>query len=1018
MSKESFTGNEIAIIGASGGFPGADGIDEYWENIIGGSDCISHYSKEELKAEGLSPELLEQKNYVRAKGEVRDMTVFDADFFGITPQEAEIMDPQHRMFLECAWEALENAGYCTERHAGIIGVYAGKSVSSYLYQNIFPQLRQMLTMGNLQAAIGNDKDSVTSTISYHMNLKGPSVTIQSSSSTSLVAVCIACQSLLTYQCDMALAGGISVGPPNKCGYLYETGGIMSRDGHTRPFDDASSGFVPGNGYGLVVLKRLDEALADRDHIYAVIKGYAVNNDGSEKISYTAPSVDAHAGVIALAQAMAEVKADTIEYVEAHGTGTRLGDPIEVAAYRKAFALSTQKKSFCALGSVKANIGHLDCAAGVAGLIKVMLALHHQMIPPHINIERVNSEIDFANSPFYINREARRWEKPNGPRRAAVSSLGMGGTNAHVVLEEAPAVSRTPRDGENHILLLSAKTQYAFDENRRRLLAYLQAHRTDNISDASYTLAVGRKPFFYRKAIVCDSADDAIQKLSDGTSFVKCRYNNRRIVFMFPGQGTQYVRMTKGLYENDAAFRDEIDRCAHLINAEINLDIRAIIVSGVTSEDTLHMTQVTQPALFAVEYALGRKLITLGLSPSAMIGHSLGEYAAAAIAGIFSLEDAVKLVCVRSKMMQEVAPGAMTVVGLSPEKLRVVIGDVSLAAINAPEQCVITGTREEIAEAENKLALANVFHKRLKISHAFHSKMFIGMSYQYKEFMNGIKLHKPSIPFISCLTGSLIADAQAVDREYWRRHIVEPVRFGEGIARLLRDESNLFVEVGVGHTLCNLLNMSDQCRQDSAAVSLVRNVKEAVSDEVFFLGALAQLWTHGADIDWHMFYADSQCGRIPMPSYAFDRSRYWIEADLSFHEARQKVREGYDAPTREAWEEDNKIVYHERPRLQSTYEAPANDTERVIVSMLEDLLKIKPIGINDNFFALGGRSLLALRFISIINDSFDISLNINDFFSKETIKDLSDSVDTLLRERSKDLLEEIWEEMMDGVSHEG
>jgi acyl transferase domain-containing protein len=598
--------NGVAVIGMAGRFPGAGSIDEFWENLVNGVDSIRFYKDEELIEAGVEPGALNHPDYVKAKGEVGNVDMFDASFFGINPREAEVTDPQHRMLLECAWEAMEHAGYDSGKYDGPIGVYAGKSMDYYLLLNVYPYIKKEISAGSLQAAIGNDKDSLTTLISYRLNLTGPAITIQTSSSTSLVAICVACQSLLTYQCDIALAGGITAGPPIKSGYLYQEGGIWAPDGHCRAFSAGAKGFVPGCGMGLTVLKRLEDAVREGDTIWAVIKGFAVNNDGSNKVSYSAPSVDAQAVVVAQAQAAAGVHPETIQYIETHGTGTHLGDPIEITALTQAFRARTDKKHFCAVGSVKSNLGHLDNAAGAAGLIKVALSLKHREIPASLHFDKPNPGIDFENSPFFVNTETREWITGGTPRRAGVTSLGMGGTNAHVILEEAPEPGPPGESREWQLLMLSAKTPAALEEMTGNLLDYLRENSVNAekpgfcLADAAYTLQVGRRDFNRRRVALCRDAGFVLENLTPGLLFGSgCEFVNRPVVFMFSGQGAQYVNMGKGLYESEPVFKENMDTCAGILEPLLGMDLRGLIQA-----DTDNAAGVVYDRIFAGPYVDG------------------------------------------------------------------------------------------------------------------------------------------------------------------------------------------------------------------------------------------------------------------------------------------------------------------------------------------------------------------------------------------------------------------------------
>src|SRR5689334_704855 len=666
----------IAIVGMAGRFPGARNLDEFWRNLHDGVEAISSFSEEELRAAGIDSALLRDPAYVKAGGILEDIELFDASFFGINHREAEMMDPQHRVFLECAWEALENAGYNSDSYDARIGVYAGHGLTSYLLSNLYSNRQSIWALSGGQSLLGNEKDYLSTRVSYKLNLSGPSISVQTACSTSLVAVHLACQSLLNGECSMALAGGVTISVPQKAGYKYEEGGIMSPDGHCRTFDASAKGTVAGSGVGIVVLKRLEDALASGDTIHAVIKGSAINNDGSQKAGYTAPSIEGQAAVISEALHMAGVEAATIGYVEAHGTGTVLGDPIEVAALTQAFRAGTDAKEFCAIGSVKSAIGHADTAAGVAGLIKTVLALKHKQLPPSLHFEVPNPGIDFADSPFYVNAKLGEWTSNGTPRRAGISSFGIGGTNAHVIVEEAPDGAAAGTVRPLHLITLSAKTAGALATSAGNLAAHLRQHPELNVADVAHTLQRGRKAFDHRLVVVCRDLDEAVAALEAQDARVVTSVqetNDHPVLFMFPGQGAQHPGMSAELYEVEPAFRKQIDLCSELLRPHLGCDLRSLLYPSQENFDEagerLKQTMFTQPALFVVEYALAKLWLSWGVRPRAMIGHSIGEYVAACLAGVLSLEDALMLVAMRGRLMQSTPPGAMIAVPLPDGELR-------------------------------------------------------------------------------------------------------------------------------------------------------------------------------------------------------------------------------------------------------------------------------------------------------------------------------------------------------------
>ena len=877
--------DEIAIVGMTGRFPGAKNIEEFWQNLRSGVESIYFFSDEELLSSGIDPARLSQPQYVKAGAVLEDIELFDASFFDFSPKEAQITDPQHRLFLECANEALEGAGYDSQTYTGRIGVYAGVSLSTYFLSNIYTNPKVIESVGNYRTSIGNSKDFLPTYVSYKLNLKGPSINVQTACSTSLVAIHLACQSLLNGESDIALAGGVSIQVPHKAGYRYQEGGIMSPDGHCRAFDAKAQGTISGNGVGIVVLKRLEDALADGDFIHAVIKGSAINNDGSLKVGYTAPSIDGQAKVISEALAMARVEPETISYVETHGTGTILGDPIEIAALTQAFR-TTDKKNFCAIGSVKTNIGHLDAAAGVAGLIKTVLSLKHKEIPSSLHFQEPNPKIDFANSPFYVNSTLSEWNTNGTPCRAGVSSFGIGGTNAHVILEEAPVSEPSTSSLSWQLLVLSAKTASALETATANLVQHLKQHPNLNLADVAYTQCVGRRAFDYRRIMVCHNLDDAVKVLEPlDPQQVFTHYTEpcaRQVAFMFPGQGAQYVDMGRELYETEPIFTEQIDDCCERLISYLGLDLRTLLYPDVEQKEAatqqLKQTHITQPALFVIEYALAQLWITWGIRPSAMIGHSIGEYVAACLAGVFSLEEALVLVATRGRLMQQLPSGTMMAVPLSAQEIEPLLSEkLSLAAINGPDLCVVSGVQETVDDFQKQLTEQGVDCRRLHTSHAFHSQMMDSILEPFQEQVSKISLNSPKIPFVSNVTGTWITAAQATDPKYWARHLRQTVRFSEGIAELLQQSERILLEVGPGKTLSTLANK--QKAAGMVVLSSLRHPENQQSDVAFLLNTLGRFWLEGINVDWSEFYAHEQRHRIPLPTYPFERKRYWIEPIL-------------------------------------------------------------------------------------------------------------------------------------------
>ncbi|MEO1005462.1 MAG: type I polyketide synthase, partial [Cyanobacteria bacterium J06638_38] len=890
-----------------------------WQNLHNEVESISFFSDDELTTMGVDSAMLSNPKYVKASGVLSDIELFDASFFNFAPPEAEVTDPQHRLFLECAWSALEDAGYDSERYKGRIGVYAGAGMSSYLFNNLSlnPETTNLTDL--FQLLIGNDKDFVTTKASFHLNLTGPSVNVGTACSTSLVAVHMGCQSLLNYQCDVVLAGGVSVKVPQKSGYLYQDGMILSPDGHCRAFDAQAQGTILGSGLGIVVLKRLEDALADGDCIHAVIKGSAINNDGSLKAGYTAPSINSQAAVILEAQALAGIDSDTITYIEAHGSGTPLGDPIEIAALTQAFSTSTNKRGFCAVGSVKTNIGHLDSAAGIAGLIKTVLALKNKQIPPSLNFDNPNPKIDFANSPFYVNTKLSQWEANDTPRRAGVSSFGIGGTNAHVVLEEAPLLMNSVASRPWQLLILSAKTSSVLEKATLNLAKHLEQNLELNLADVAYTLQLGRREFDYRRVVVCQDMKDAIGALRDPKRVLTSikEVNERPVAFMFTGLGTHYLNMGLELYQLESVFREQVDRCCEILKPLLGLDLRDIIYPNrsqasesslppnlttntsqssqssldlrmmlgrdqKSSDETtqqLNQTYLTQPTVFVIEYALAQLWISWGIRPVAMIGYSIGEYVAATLAGVLSLEDALTLVAKRAQMIQELASGSMLAVPLSEEEVRPLLGNqLSLSAINGAKLCVIAGDADAVQELASQLTEQGLACRHLQTSHAFHSQMMEPIASYFTKLVKTVSLRPPQIPYLSNVTGTWITEAEATDPSYWTKHMCQPVRFAEGLNELWKQQKPILLEVGPGQTLSSFALQCLESEQvaDKVVLPSLRDAFNQQSDLAFLLNTLGQLWLSGVEIDWSGFYTDERRHRIPLPTYPFERQRYWIE----------------------------------------------------------------------------------------------------------------------------------------------
>jgi acyl transferase domain-containing protein/acetylornithine/succinyldiaminopimelate/putrescine aminotransferase len=876
--------NGVAIIGMVGRFPGAANVDEFWQNLCAGVESTTFFSDDRLDP-SIDETLRQDPNYVKARGIIEGAETFDAAFFGIQPREAEIMDPQARVFLELAQEALENAGYTPEFFDGLIGLYAGSGQNTYFERHICGRSEIIDRLGAFQTMLANEKDFVTTRTSYKLSLTGPSISINTACSTSLVAVIQAFQGLTNYQCDLALAGGISITTPQNSGYLYQEGGMLSPDGRCRPFDAKAQGTMFNSGAGLVVLKRLEDAINDGDCIYAVIRGVGLNNDGAGKVSFTAPSVTGQSEAIMMAQAYAGFDPETITYIETHGTATPLGDPIEVEALTQAFRAQTEAKQFCAIGSLKSNVGHLVAAAGVAGLIKTALALKYKKIPPSLNYEKPNPEIDFANSPFYVNTKLADWETGETFRRGGVSSFGVGGTNAHIILEEAPEIERSSSSRPKQLLLLSAKTNTALDKATNNLKKYLQKQPESNLADVAFTLQQGRKAFNYRRFLVCSDTIEAIQKLEslDPAQIItrQAEIRDPSVVFMFPGQGSQYVNMGKNLYDSEPVFRATIDRCAESLKPWLGLDLRQIMYptdgDTETAQASLRQTIYTQPALFTIEYALSQLWQSWGIKPTATIGHSIGEFVGACLAGIFSLEDALKLVATRAKMMWELPSGSMLSVRLPASAVEKRLSEeLAIASINGPSLCVVSGPTEAVAALQQQLEAEEIVCRHLHTSHAFHSPMMEPIVAPFAEVVKKIKLSPPQIPFVSTVTADWITDEEACDPLYWANHMRATVRFSEGIQTLWQQSDRVLLEVGPRTTTATLARQQVKNPKQQIAISSLGSSTENNAEWTAILAAIGQLWLAGVCFDWRSFYARENRHRLALPTYPFERQRFWID----------------------------------------------------------------------------------------------------------------------------------------------
>ena len=1019
ISTHLASGNPIAIIGMAGRFPGAASVDEFWDNLRNGVDSISRFEDGELE-DAFTAQERACMDFVPARAILDAVDLFDADFFGMYPREAALTDPQHRVFLECAWEALESAGYDPVAYPGAIGVFAGCSMNTYFLNNVcadratIEAFTSNFQVGNYPMLVGAGQDFLATRVAYKLDLRGPAVTLGTACSTSLTAVVQACQSLHLRQSDMVLAGGASITFPQKRGYMHQQGGMVSRDGRCCPFDADASGTVFGSGAAAVLLKRLDDALADGDRIHAVIRSAAVNNDGSRKVGFTAPSIHGQADVVATAHAFAGVEARSIGFIECHGTATPLGDPIEFTALVKAFSATTDEQGFCALGSVKANVGHLDAAAGVTGLIKAALAVRDGVIPPLVNFNRPSPFLDLEHSPFYINTTLQPWTAPVGmPRRGGVTALGVGGTNVHVVIEEAPGAADTAGSEARRpaiILPVSARTEGALVRSKAALAAHLETHACLSMSDVGHTLQQGRRAFDHRDAIVCHDRLDAIAQLrrqvpsggrAKGSAIPP-------IVFMVPGQGAQYLGMGRGLYEREPVFRDIMDIGANILQPSLGRDLRALIYdesqADGDADGTLRSTIFAQPALFLTAYATARLWMSWGVEPAAMVGHSVGELVCATLADVFSLKDALGLIAARGRLMQDCRPGAMLAVRLSEAELSGLLReDIDIAAVNGPRSCVASGTYQAVHALEQVLTGLNVMHRRLQTSHAFHSAMMDPVAATLTSHIETLSLRQPQIPFVSGVSGKWIDPDEAVSALYWARHCRDCVRFSDAVATVASEATPILLEVGAGRTLGDLAAHSLQKGAIRDIVASLRDASTESDDHGTILTALGRLWVAGVKPLWNEVNGGRH-RRVPLPTYPFERESHWIAAPKpgTREKAVTSLEEGrghripHVLPKSIAIGTDMFV-----PPLPVASTAPIPPVSRLseirakIASMLEDLSgeRIKDGGAETTFLELGFDSLFLAQLAARVQKIFGVAVTFRQLLGDlSSIAALADHLD--------------------------
>ncbi|MGH3563774.1 MAG: beta-ketoacyl synthase N-terminal-like domain-containing protein [Mycobacterium sp.] len=976
--------NAVAVVGMAGRFPGADRLSVFWRNLCGGVESIVDLSEDDLLAAGVGERVLADHAYVRRAALLEGIDEFDADFFGFTPYVARMTDPQHRLFLQAAFHALEDAGYDPVGGVGgSVGVYATSTTSGYLLHNLMSNsdpwavIGQGVTFEMVNLSLQNDKDYLATKVAHQFDLRGPALSVQTACSSALVAVHLACQGILNGECDVALAGGASLRIPHRVGYWHEAGSMVSASGRCRPFDVRADGTVFGSGVGVVVLKSLADAVDDGDRVHAVIRGSALNNDGSTKMTYAAPNAVGQAEVIAEAHAVAGVDAATVGYVETHGTGTPLGDPVEIEGLRQAFGVSEAVRSGpCVVGSVKSNIGHLESAAGIAGLIKTILCLKHRAIPATLHYTSPNPELHLDRGPFVVAGEYGAWET-DGVRRAGVSSFGVGGTNAHVVVEEwvAPVVSAAPAGPQ--VLVLSARSGEALGRSRAELAAELSGPEQVGLADVAYTLAGRRAERVRMAAVVSDRADAAAvlgagehDKVFVGESVPGG--GGQRVVFLFPGQGAQHVGMGRGLYECEPVFAEHFDACAAGFARELGIDLAAVVFGG-TARD-LERTDRTQPALFAVQYGLAKLVQAYGVGPAAMAGHSIGEYAAAAIAGVFDLETAIKVVSMRARLMHAAPRGVMVAVAAGAEAIVEDLGaGVDLASVNDPGGCVVAGAEDDVAVFSQRLAERGIKARRVRTSHGFHCRLMDSVIPEFTGFLSRQSLHEPQVPLLSNLTGTWLGSGEASDPATWARAVRATVRFADELDVVLADPDAVVVEVGPGGVLTGSAMRHPRWSQGHRAVRLMRHQVQNRADRDVFLLALGQLWSAGVEVDWTPLRAGYSPRRVWLPGYPFERQRHWVD----YKPATPVASVGAPAAA----------VGVSAVAAAAVGGNGGSPMEAALARIWAQCLGVESVGRGANFFDLGGDSLVAIS-VAMTASHEGIDVTPQDLYDNPTVAALA------------------------------
>lgn len=994
-NQDHYEKEPLAIIGMSCNFPGADNIEDFWNQLIDDREGITFFTDQELIDAGVDKEEIACENYVKASGVVSHYDSFDAAYFNISKRDLMLMDPQQRLFLEAAAESLEDAGYGAYQKSQNIGVFSATGANKYLL-NLQVNSDCIGKDELFQIMLLNRNDFSSTRVSYKLNLTGPSMDIQSACSSSMVAIATACDNLNNHRCDMAIAGGSSISVPHKIGYFYEEGMILSKDGHCKPFNYDSTGTTPGNGVGVIVIKRLSDAIKDHDHIYSVIKGIGINNDGSNKIGYTAPSVQLQREAIQNALEEANVEKNSIAYIETHGTATSLGDKVEITALTKALAGDDDKdkEHKIPIGSVKSNIGHLDVAAGVAGIIKTSLMLKNEMLVPTVHFVRPNKTLELEKTPFYVNTETKRWVNHQYPLRAGVSSFGMGGTNVHIVLEEGPQLEKTYYHNKGHLIVLSAKTEKALQELMQSMVKYLSKHTQINLGDVAYTLQTGRYFHEHRIMFVAKTMQEAIERLQKQNMkqlhYVKQDREMPSVCFMFSGIGDHYGKMGEALYSKELVFREEMDRCSKLIQEYLENDIREWLFDE-KNKEVINNPLYTHAVLFSIEYSLAKLLMSWGIKPSGMIGYSLGEYVAATIAGVISVEDALKMITTRAKLIVNLPKGAMLAVIAKKEKIESLLFDDCYVSIeNAPELNIVSGSVENIELLKKKLDQLEISYGNINADRAYHCQLMEPIKEKYTTLLNQVEYNEPKIPYISNTTGEWIKKEEASSAEYWANQSCKAVKFAQGIRTIITEKDAMIVEIGPGQLLKSIVtqNMVGQRTNAKIITTLQSNKNMKMDEELYLLQAVGQMWEYDVPIQWDKIHQSDITGRVSLPTYPFQRERYWIGDKILMHTQSNSTMS--KVPT-----ESIQRVVEESNKDEGSKDTNRNDVFAQLEQIYKEIFGQKCINAEMNFFELGGESLLALRILSIIKKRFNVKLQLKDIFEATNITMLASKIESLI-----------------------